>query len=129
MLYDPAVSAMSMRNHLKSFVSTEYLGKAILQTITEQARRLAFGDPKTNIRYMEHVIDLAIERGHGAKIDTVSREEAKEVLVLMETWEHQQRRKRSCDNSFPRLCRLRRQTENAECVIEIMSDDSESKYV
>ena len=70
----------------------------MLQTIREQAQ--VFGDPKTNIQYMEHVIDLAIEKGHQAKIVTMSREEAKELVVRMARWEHQPKRKSSSDKSF-----------------------------
>ena len=126
---DPSMGATSMKNHLKCHVRTDCLGDSMLQTVREQARVLVFGDPKTNIQYMEHVIDLATEKGHRAKIITMSREEAKELVVRIARWEHQKKRQSSSEKSFPRFSSQVWQAKNMDRVRELLGDDPEMRYV
>ena len=84
----PSITAEQVRTYLKDYVRVEHMTDAIVQRTRERAQLIAYGSPESNIQFIHHAVNLAIQAGHKARLQTIDETEAVRLLTRMAHNEH-----------------------------------------
>ena len=126
---DPSLSARDIKKHLEGYVRDGYITNSIVQATREQAKMLHFGEPKSNIQYIHHLVNAAEQVGHRVKLVSASRDDAQEVLVRIAQTEHKFKMKGLPSEERTAFRSAQWQNENAEYIREVLGDDESLKWI